>query len=72
MNKIVRIRDCFEIILKSGRNYCSSAKLFDDFVLSDYGIKCIDGGYDYEIVDESKFALFMLKLPEHIVEISYE
>lgn len=47
--------------------------LDDDILLNLYGIKRHAGYYRYfQISDESKFALFMLKHPEVIKEIVYE
>lgn len=34
-----------------------------------YGIRCIRNTYSYNIIDESKFALFMLTYPELIQKI---
>lgn len=38
-----------------------------------YGLKCKDPDeLDYNIIDESKFALFLLQYSDHIKNISYE
>jgi hypothetical protein len=48
-----------------------------DWILETWGINCsnVKGNgieYSFEIIDESKFTLFMLKFPQLIEKISYE
>jgi hypothetical protein len=38
----------------------------DELLFDRYGIKCIDDHLVYEVIDHSKFSLFMLKYSEHI------
>jgi hypothetical protein len=44
---------------------------FDNHLFEDFGLECTSGVH-YNIVDESKFNLFMLKYPHHINKISHE
>jgi hypothetical protein len=44
---------------------------FDSEIYKRYGLKCTIG-YEYEITDESKFTLFMLKHSDAIEKIIYE
>jgi hypothetical protein len=46
-----------------------SWKEFDDYLFIRYGLMCL-GGFGYQIKDESKFTIFMLKYSEHIRKIS--
>jgi putative heme iron utilization protein len=78
MNKIVILR-CYESnhigsykhlhILFGVPNYRCEV---DSVLLSKYGIRCNSNSYDYLVIDESKFALFMLKYPEFIENIIHE
>jgi hypothetical protein len=43
----------------------------DKILLNQYGLRCI-GIWNYLVVDESKFTVFMLKYPEYIESIVYE
>jgi hypothetical protein len=45
----------------------------DDILENSYGLKCKDSdGLDYDVIDESKFALFLLEHSDHIEKVSYE
>lgn len=78
MSKIVRIKSMRDNPHGNyGHTYGNLANIFDcnyavldiDKVLLDsYGLRCYHD-YDYEIVDESKFALFMLKYSQFIKHI---
>jgi hypothetical protein len=77
MNKIVDVNyrlceyeefNCYDV---SSVIYWNS---FDGILLESYGLEFIKA-YDvslYKVVDESKFALFMLKYSDYIDEITYE
>jgi hypothetical protein len=79
MNKIVILRGNLDRIYPN--SYENLAKSFslsksventDKILLKKYGLRCINY-LDYNVMDESKFALFMLKYPDHIKEIiAYE
>jgi hypothetical protein len=81
MNKIVKINciDLYDLAefepvrAVEGDYYEFSWKEFDMYLTSQYGMKISDDvDCSYKIVDDSKFALFMLKYPEYIEEITYE
>jgi hypothetical protein len=59
-------------------NECVNEEMFDkqneqfnEFLERTFGMKYY-GLTVYEIIDEAKFTMFMLKYPEHIKKISYE
>lgn len=68
MNKIVILRDYWKLVVKM---LPEKKRMFArEFLLSEYGVAFrIDNNL---IADDSKFALFMLKYPEHIVRIEHE
>jgi hypothetical protein len=75
MNKIVFLTGYFNLMNFYGYNgfTCSTdaseIRKFDDWMCCEFGIKNITA-LTYEIIDESKFALFILKHSENILEIS--
>jgi hypothetical protein len=52
--------------------YIDKLNGFRQYLFDFYGISNIDYSFCYDVVDESKFNLFMLKYPECIEKISYE
>jgi hypothetical protein len=75
MNKIAVLTSYYQLLTKLLRFFPSeyvSMQVADSVLLSDYGMDCHVGTLHYHITDDSKFALFMLKYPEHIENIVYE
>lgn len=75
MNKVT-IKSCGSILHHNWdgdwRVYDNISEIaFDSAMYERYGLKCIIG-FEYEITDDSKFALFMLKHSDAIKKISYE
>lgn len=75
MNKIVILRGNLDRIHPN--SYYNLAKSLGISVNADkildkqYGLKCITY-LNYNVMDDSKFTLFMLQYPDHIEKISYE
>lgn len=69
MNKTFRMWSDFRLLEESG--FVSGTEYFNVFLEREYGIKYYKFGV-YEIVDESKFMMFMLKHPHQIKNLSYE
>lgn len=71
--RIIRSDPCYNEYIKKDNNTRSR---IDDYLLELYGIDCVnhkdEWEYNYKVVDDSKFALFLLKYPECIEKISYE
>ena len=51
--------------------YENPSDAVDRLLLDTYGLKCMNY-FGYDVIDESKFALFLLKYPGCIEKISYE
>jgi hypothetical protein len=83
MNKIVRIksmRDENALHFNYNYTYGHLAAIFDceyeviaidKILFESYGLRLYNE-YDYKIVDEAKFAMFMLKYPQFIKHITDE
>jgi hypothetical protein len=74
MNKIVFLTGYFNLMNFYGYEGFNASEIrkFDDWMCCEFGIKNITAlTYEiYEIIDESKFVLFILKHSENIIEIS--